>query len=114
MKEGLTLRDLKTKLNDISDHVKEDTDLYITFKGWDTAYVVDGIGVCGYELKSPDGYDRVTGCPLGIEFVSKDHVEQTDIYTEVMELSHDDQFDLIMFLFGRDEGLLEKVMEVYG
>lgn len=109
---GLTFGDLKRKIAEISKYVSDDTDLHITFNGFDTDYVVNKIVVVGSDYPNKDEDDRIMGCPIGIEFISEEVIEQSDVYDALASLGSDAEDFCIEYM--EKNGGIDKVLERYG
>lgn len=111
-KLGLTLGDLKQKLEEISKYAKDDTDLYISFDGFTTNYVINKICLVGPDYPEKDDEDRIAGCPVGLEFISEDVIEQDDVLEALDSLGSDSKDICIEHLERR--GGIDVILDRYG
>lgn len=107
---GITVGDLREKIKGLPD----ETEIYITHCEWDSNYCVDTIASVGITGKCEDDDDRKDGCPVGLEFISNDQLEQSDIYTAFQGLAGYEQKDLIFHIIQEDDDLLRMILETYG
>lgn len=109
-KTGLTLKDIVAKLNDVVNKVPDDTDVFITFRQFDTDYLINEIRIVGLDVATDDD-DEKNGCPACIEFISEDTIEQSDVYT-AMESINEDEF--VVDYAERHDGIIQTIIDRYG
>lgn len=109
-KTGLTLKDIVAKLNDVVNKVPDDTEVYITFRQFDSDYQINEVRLVGLDIATDDD-DEKKGCPACIEFISDDVVEESDIYT-ALECINDEEF--IVDYAERHGGIIQTIIDRYG
>lgn len=108
--KGLTLKDLVTKLNEVVNKVPDDTNVYITFRAFQTDYQIHEIRLVGLGVATDDD-DTKNGCPACIEFISEDTIEQGDVYKAIEDLN-DDEF--VVDYASAHEDIIDSIIEMYG
>ena len=109
-RSGLTLKDFVAKLNDVVNKVPDDTEVYITFRGFESDYQVNEIRLVGLGVETDDE-DRKDGCPVCIELITDDDMEQSDIYISLDMLNDD---DFVVEYAERHDGIIETILDRYG
>jgi hypothetical protein len=109
-KKGLTLKDIVAKLNDVVNKVPDDTDVYITFRQFDTDYLINEIRLVGLDVATDDD-DTKNGCPSCLELISDDTIEQGDVY-KAIEDANDDEF--VVDYVGAHGDIIDSIISMYG